>query len=124
MHSAPVRTRMPSASRMCLISSDTSSSSRRDQPRRLLDDGDLGAEAPEHLRELEADVAAADDDEMPGHAIERQHRGVGEKRHVVNAGHVGNERATADVDEDPRRGQLLVADTNGRPALRTGRVPE
>ena len=36
-----------------------------DQPRRLLDDRHLGAEAAVHLRELEADVAAADDDQMP-----------------------------------------------------------
>jgi len=36
------------------------------QARRLLDHGDLGAEAPEHLRELEADIASADDDEMAG----------------------------------------------------------
>ncbi len=30
----------------------------------------------------------------------------------MNAGHVGNEGAAADVDEDPRRRQLVVADPN------------
>ena len=36
----------------------------RDQPRRLLHDGHRGAEAAVHLRELEADIAAADHDQM------------------------------------------------------------
>ena len=73
-----------------------------------------------HLRELEADVAAADDDQMLGHAVERQHRRVGEERHVVDARHVGHERAAADVDEDARRGQQLVADADGVRALEPG----
>ena len=30
----------------------------------------------------------------------------------MDAGHVGNPRASADVDEDPRRGQLLLADAD------------
>ena len=44
----------------------------RDQARRHLDDGHLGAKPPIHLRELEADIASAHDDEMPGHGVERQ----------------------------------------------------
>ena len=62
----------------------------RDQSRRLLDDGHFGAEAPEHLRELEADVAAAHDDEVLRDVVERQHRRVREIRHVMNAAEVGN----------------------------------
>src|SRR5829696_167915 len=49
-----------------------------DQARPLLDDRDLGPEAPMHLRELEPDVAAADDDEMLGHPVEPQDRAVGQ----------------------------------------------
>ena len=36
----------------------------RDQPRALLDHRHLGAEAAEHLREFEPDIAAADHDEV------------------------------------------------------------
>lgn len=36
------------------------------QPVGALDDGDLGAESPEHLREFAADVAAADDEQVGG----------------------------------------------------------
>ena len=36
-----------------------------DEPLPHLDDRDLGAEAPKHLTEFEADVTAADDDQMP-----------------------------------------------------------
>ena len=42
-----------------------------DEPRPHLDDRDLGAEAPEHLTELETDVAAADDDQMLGQEVHR-----------------------------------------------------
>ena len=120
---APVRTAMPSASRMCRIASETSSSSR---PISRGPFSTMVTSAPKrriHLRELEADVAAADDDEMPRHVIEREHRRVREVRHVVNTGHVGNERAAADVDEDPRRGQQLLAHADDVRPLRTGRAP-
>ena len=43
---------------------------RADQARTLLDDGDLRAEAAIHLAELEADVAAADDDQMLGQKVD------------------------------------------------------
>ena len=66
---------------------ETSSSSRAIS-RGLLDDRDLRAESPVHLRKFEPDVAAADDDQMPRHTVERQHRGVREIRHVVHAGQV------------------------------------
>ena len=83
MHSALVRTAMPSASRMLADRLGDVLVLAPDQPRRHLDDRHLGAEAPIHLREFEADVAAADDDEMPRHAVEREHRRVGEIRHVA-----------------------------------------
>ena len=80
------------------------------QPIAHLDDGDLAAEAPEHLAELEADVAAADDDEMLGDEVDVHHRAVGEERHVVEPGHGGNERAAADVDEDALGGEPVGPD--------------
>ena len=36
----------------------------------VFDDGDVRAEAPVHLRDLEADVAAADDDQVLGQHVE------------------------------------------------------
>ena len=62
-----------------------------DQAIAHLDDGDLAAEAAEHLPELEPDVAAADDDEVLGDEVDVHHRAVGEERHLVDAGHVGND---------------------------------
>jgi hypothetical protein len=81
-----------------------------DQPRRLLHDGHVCAESPVHLRELEADIAAADDHEMCRQPVERQNRRVGEIRHLADAREIRDDRAAADVDEDPRRRQQLVAD--------------
>ena len=50
--------------------------------------------------ELEPDVAAADDDQVLGQKIDFHHRRAGQVVDVVHAGHVGNERSRADVDED------------------------
>ena len=57
----------------------------RDDARRHLDDRDAAAEAPVHLRELEADVAAADDDQVLGQEIDVHHAGAREERHVADA---------------------------------------
>ena len=94
---------MPSPSRISRTASRDVLVLARDQPRTLLDDRHLGAEAAVHLREFEADVAAADDDQMPRQRVELQDRAVGQRRHVVDAGHVGNARAAAHIDEDARR---------------------
>ena len=72
----------------------------RDDPRALLDDGDLRAEAPVHLAEFEPDVAAADDDQMLGQEVDVHHRRVGEIRSSCEARHRRHQRAAADVDED------------------------
>ena len=56
-----------------------------DDARRHLDDGDAAAEAPVHLRELEADVAAADDDQVLGQEIDVHHARAGEERNVADA---------------------------------------
>ena len=74
-----------------------------DQVRRLLDQGDLGAEAAVALRELEADVAAADHHEVGGQLVEREDAGVGQRRDVAHPGQAGDGGAGADVEEDARR---------------------
>jgi hypothetical protein len=84
----------------------------RDEARGLLDDRHLRAEASVHLRELKPDVAAADDDQVHGQLVEFEHRAVGEEWDFADAGHVGHKGAPADVDEDVRRGQQLIADAN------------
>ena len=62
------------------------------QPRPLLDDGDVGAEPPVHLRELQRDVAAADDDEMLWQRVEFEDADVGQ---VVDVGSPGMSGTTA-----------------------------
>ena len=91
MHSAWVRMRTPSSSRMRRTASETSGSSRPMTWRPLLDHRHLGAQAAEGLGELEADVAAADDDEVAGQLFEREHAGVveGRRRRGRRAGRGG-----------------------------------
>ena len=67
------------------MAAETSGSSRLIRRGAHLDDGDLAAEAAEHLAELEADVAAADDDEMLGEEVELHHRAVGQVGDRVDA---------------------------------------
>ena len=75
-HLALSRNAMPSPSSIAWIAADTSASSRRDDARRHLDDGDAAAEAPVHLREFESDVAAADDDQVLRQEIDVHHAGA------------------------------------------------
>ena len=44
------------------------------QPRSHLDDRDLAAEAAVHLRKLQTDIAAANDDQMLGQKVHVHHR--------------------------------------------------
>ena len=74
---------MPSPSRISRIAVGDVLVLAADQARALLDHRHLGAEAAEHLRELEPDVAAADDDQVAGQRVEREHRAVGEVGDVV-----------------------------------------
>ena len=82
----------------------------RDQPVAVLEHRDARAEAPVHLRELEADVAAAGDDQVLGQRVERHHRDVGQDRHVADAVPGRQHRPAADVDEDLRRLERLAVD--------------
>ena len=81
-----------------------------DQARTLLDHGDGGAEAAEGLGELEADVAAADDDQVLGQGVEGEQRAVGQRGDPVDAGQVRHRGAGADVEEDAPGGERAVAD--------------
>ena len=63
---------MPSSSRIVVDGLGNVLVFARDEARTLFDDRDLGAEAAVHLGELEPDVAAADDDQMPGQDVERR----------------------------------------------------
>ena len=82
----------------------------RDQPLVALDDGHLAAEAPVHLAELQADVAAAEDHQVRGQEVDGHHRGVVEIGHGIDAGERRDVGATADVDEDLVGREPLVAD--------------
>ena len=72
----------------------------RQQLVEFLDHRHLRTEAPVHLRELQADVAAADDHQVLGHPVNIHHGGIGEVRNVLHAGNIGHHRPAADVDED------------------------
>src|SRR5262249_32724676 len=84
----------------------------RDEPRAALQYRDLAAEAPIQLPELEADVAAADDDEVRRQLVQRQEARVVEVRDALHPGHFGPGGTRADVDEDPLRAQHLVVDSD------------
>ena len=65
-----------------------------------VDDGYLAAEAAKHLSEFEADVAAAQDQQMLGNFLQIHDRDVGEERHGIEAGDGRNLWVGAGVDED------------------------
>jgi len=73
-----------------------------------LHDRHLRAEAPVHLRELEADVAAADHDQVPRHEVDLHDRLVGQKGHLVQARHLRHQRPAAYVEEDLRSSKNLA----------------
>ena len=84
----------------------------RDEAGDLFDDGDFAAEAAEDLSEFEADVAAADDDEMARERVEFEDADVGQVGDLIDAGKVGDDGAAADVDEDLIGGEEVVADAD------------
>jgi hypothetical protein len=80
-----------------------------------------GAEAAEHLGELQPDIAAADDHQVLG-----QRRRAASCRHWSGTrcrpipGMSGRVGAAADIEEDLRGGQQVVADPHGVGALEAG----
>ena len=61
----------------------------------------LAAKAPEHLPELQADIAAAHNDQVLRQEVHLHHGTVGEIRHLIESGHFRHDRASAHVDKDP-----------------------
>src|SRR6185312_7656013 len=82
----------------------------RDQARPDLDDRHFAAETAEHLAELEADIAAAQHQQMARQEINIHHRAVGEVGDAVEAGNLRDRRPAADIEEDPAGAQGFAAD--------------
>ena len=74
-----------------------------DDLRGLFDDRDLRAESPVDLRELEADVAAADDHQVLRQEVDLHDGGVREVVDAFQPGYRRHHRAAAHVDEDVSR---------------------
>src|SRR5262249_27279265 len=70
--------------------------------RPALDDGDAAAEATVRLGEFEAHVAATEDDEVLGQAVDLQKLDVRERPGFYQAGHRRDRGVRADVEENPR----------------------
>src|SRR5580700_1885534 len=66
-----------------------------------MDDGDLAAEAPEHLSELETNVASTEDDEVVRDSVEFHDRFVVQGGDVMDAVDLWDGCAQAGVEEDP-----------------------
>ena len=120
----PLEKRSPSAVRKRWILRPHVLVLARQEARALLDHRHLAAEAVEHLGELEADVAAAEHDQMGGERGEIEHPRVGEEGDGAGtgeAGERGQRRASPHVDEDPGRLELAGPSARFDPQLaRTG----
>src|SRR5262249_43235873 len=81
-----------------------------DEARRHLDDGDASAEAAVHLRELEPDVAAADDDKMLWEEVDVHHAGARQVAYAVEPIERRDCRSPAGVDEDLGRLEQRAVD--------------
>ena len=71
-----------------------------EQARGALEDGDFASETAVRLCELETNVAAADDDEMFGEAVQLEHFDIGEGLGFAQAGGGRNGGVRAQVEED------------------------
>src|SRR6266487_390194 len=86
----------------------------------LLDDGHVCTQPAVYLRELEADVAAADHDQMRRQTVEREDGGISQIRHVPDARHVGHQGPPPDIDEDAWRRQPFLSHTDAVRRLEFG----
>jgi hypothetical protein len=80
------------------------------QPWPFLDDRYLRTETTIGLAEFQPDIAPADHDEMVGQAGEVEQRTVGEQGNLADARHVREQRASADIHEDPFGRKHVLAD--------------
>src|ERR1700689_1225479 len=76
-----------------------------DQARPPLQNCDLAAEPPEHLPKLQANVASAYDEEMPGKKIRFHHGAIRELRNRFEPGNVRHDSAASHVYENPVRAE-------------------
>ena len=80
------------------------------EPRRHFDDRYPAAKAAIHLAEFEADIAAADNDQMVRQKIDIHHRRIRQVGRFVYAGHWRHHRPAADINKDPSGMQPLAGD--------------
>src|SRR5215831_16374656 len=80
------------------------------ETRRHFDDRYPAPKPAVHLAEFEADIAAADNDEMPRQKIDVHHRRIRQVGHFGYAGHRRHQRPAADIDKDPFSPQPLAGD--------------
>ena len=81
-----------------------------DETRRGLDDGHFASEAAIELRKFEADIAAAEHDQMRGQKIDVHHRAVGQIGDLVEARDRWNQGPSAYIDEDLIGPEHLIGD--------------
>ena len=79
------------------------------QLRADLDHGHFGAEAAIGLRQFEAGIAAADDDQMGGQNVELERFDMGERLRGLETGNVGNSGMRPHIDENLGPGQRTHA---------------
>src|SRR5277367_4326358 len=90
------------------------------QPQAPLHDRHPGPEAAVHLRELQCDVAAAEDDQVGWQRVEFEDRDVGEELDIGESRDIRHHRTASDVEEDPVSMQEVLADTQRVWILETG----
>ncbi len=84
----------------------------RNQSWRHFNNRDLAAESAKHLAKFQADIAAADDRQMPRQEVNVHHGGICKKRNLIEPGREGMIAPSAHIDKDPRRGQAILADAD------------
>ena len=83
-----------------------------DQSRPHFDNGDATAETSVHLREFEANVAAADNDEVRRHEVDIHHGDVVKVGYVFDTVQAWRCRASTDVNENSLSGQQSPIDAD------------
>ena len=66
----------------------------------MFDHGDSAAEAPQSLRHFEADIAAAEHDQMRGKPIELERLDMRQRSGLGQPGNVGNGRVRTQIEKD------------------------
>ena len=93
----------------------------RNKPRRLFHHRDFRSQPSKNLRELEPDIASANDDKALGQGVEFKQRRVGQRPHLIATRKVGKNRPAADIDEEAFGLEHVVADGESSWAKGSGR---